>query len=287
MVTIVTRAGKGSPLTNTEVDDNFTNLNTGKVETSAVGTIAAQNANNVTITGGSVTGITDLAVADGGTGRSTLTSKNILIGAGTSAVAFLAPGAAGTVVKSDGTDWVAGSVLPSQTGNGGKVLGTNGTVESWGSAITRMASASATGSEIDFTVPTWVQRIDISLANVSLSGTDRVLIRLGTASGVVTTGYVSGAQNNSGGTTSTVGFVLDGLGQAASDDRVGIVTLCRLSATQWVESSVIAKDPSAGASGATNISGGTVDIGADITTVRITRTGTNTFDNGTIGLQYS
>jgi len=32
MVTIVTRAGKGSPLTNQEVDDNFTNLNNGKLE---------------------------------------------------------------------------------------------------------------------------------------------------------------------------------------------------------------------------------------------------------------
>jgi hypothetical protein len=34
MATIVTRAGKGSPLTNTEVDNNFTNLNTDKLETS-------------------------------------------------------------------------------------------------------------------------------------------------------------------------------------------------------------------------------------------------------------
>ena len=33
MTTIVTRAGKGSPLTNTEVDTNFTNLNTAKLET--------------------------------------------------------------------------------------------------------------------------------------------------------------------------------------------------------------------------------------------------------------
>jgi hypothetical protein len=32
MATIITRAGKGSPLTNTEVDANFTNLNTNKVE---------------------------------------------------------------------------------------------------------------------------------------------------------------------------------------------------------------------------------------------------------------
>ena len=34
MATITTRSGKGSPLTNTEVDNNFTNLNTDKVEKS-------------------------------------------------------------------------------------------------------------------------------------------------------------------------------------------------------------------------------------------------------------
>lgn len=38
--------------------------------TLGLGTIATQNANNVTITGGSVSGITDLALADGGTGAS-------------------------------------------------------------------------------------------------------------------------------------------------------------------------------------------------------------------------
>lgn len=32
MSTIVTRAGKGLPLTNTEVDSNFTNLNTDKIQ---------------------------------------------------------------------------------------------------------------------------------------------------------------------------------------------------------------------------------------------------------------
>lgn len=38
------------------------------------GTMAAQNANNVTITGGSISGITDLAIADGGTGAGTATA---------------------------------------------------------------------------------------------------------------------------------------------------------------------------------------------------------------------
>jgi hypothetical protein len=36
MTTIVTRSGKGSPLTNAELDANFTNLNTDKIESSQV-----------------------------------------------------------------------------------------------------------------------------------------------------------------------------------------------------------------------------------------------------------
>lgn len=35
MTTIVTRAGKGTPLTNAEVDANFTNLNDDKLEATA------------------------------------------------------------------------------------------------------------------------------------------------------------------------------------------------------------------------------------------------------------
>jgi hypothetical protein len=41
MATIVTRAGKGEPLTHTEVDANFTNLNSAKVETSTISAFGA------------------------------------------------------------------------------------------------------------------------------------------------------------------------------------------------------------------------------------------------------
>ena len=58
MSTIITRAGKGSPLTNNEVDANFNNLNSTKLETSAVGTLSTQNANAVAITGGAIDGTT-------------------------------------------------------------------------------------------------------------------------------------------------------------------------------------------------------------------------------------
>jgi len=51
--------------------------------TLGLGTIATQAANNVTITGGSITGITDLAVADGGTGSSTAAGAATNLGLGT------------------------------------------------------------------------------------------------------------------------------------------------------------------------------------------------------------
>ena len=48
-----------------------------------LGTMSLQNANNVAITGGNITGISDLAVADGGTGASTADVARFNLGLGT------------------------------------------------------------------------------------------------------------------------------------------------------------------------------------------------------------
>jgi hypothetical protein len=48
-----------------------------------------------------------LDVASGGTGRATLTANNVMLGNGTTAVNFVAPGTSGNVLTSNGSVWVS------------------------------------------------------------------------------------------------------------------------------------------------------------------------------------
>lgn len=97
------------------------------------------------------TGVTGtLPVANGGTGAATHTANNVLIGNGTSAFSSVAPGTSGNLLTSNGTTWQSTAApveIPSQTGNAGKVLGTNGTAVAWGApyfAKGRVTTASGT-----------------------------------------------------------------------------------------------------------------------------------------------
>jgi hypothetical protein len=57
-----------------------------------------------------------LPVANGGTGRSTLTANNVLLGNGTTQVQQVAPGTSGNLLTSNGTTWQ--STTPPVTGVG-------------------------------------------------------------------------------------------------------------------------------------------------------------------------
>jgi hypothetical protein len=74
-----------------------------------IGTIASQSAASVAITGGTITGITDITVADGGTGASSITANSVILGNGSSALSgnLVAPGTSGNVLKSNGTTWAS------------------------------------------------------------------------------------------------------------------------------------------------------------------------------------
>ena len=78
-----------------------TTVNTGGTGYTVGTLVAAIESSSATITGGTITGITDLAVADGGTGASTFTANGILYGNGTSAVQATAAGTDGYFLYSN------------------------------------------------------------------------------------------------------------------------------------------------------------------------------------------
>ena len=92
-----------------------------------LGDMATQSASSVSITGGSVTGITDLAVADGGTGASSFTANSILIGNGTASFGEVAPGTSGNVLTSNGTSWVSQAAASGYEGPSATVYTSSGT----------------------------------------------------------------------------------------------------------------------------------------------------------------
>lgn len=65
-------------------------------------------------TSGTAAGLSaTLAVASGGTGATSLTANNVILGNGTSAVQTVAPGASGNVLTSDGTTWTSSTPVSS------------------------------------------------------------------------------------------------------------------------------------------------------------------------------
>ena len=119
MSTIVTRAGKGSPLTNTEVDSNFTNLNTDKIEAGTTVTLT-----NKTLTSPRINEILDtsgneiLGLSPTASATDFLTVKNGIgtgvplhvyaDGPSTNIGLHLQPKGSGLVTISDGTDFNKG-----------------------------------------------------------------------------------------------------------------------------------------------------------------------------------
>jgi hypothetical protein len=146
------------------------------------------------------------------------------------------------------------------------------------------AVASTSGTSIDFTsIPSWVKRITVMLGGVSVSGSSIPLIQLGTTSGVVATGYVSGAwTGNTTTTAQTIGFGLAGIG-GASNDFTGNVIICVNGNNLWTSSHVLYQNVGATIA----MGGGRIALGGTLDRVRITTVnGTDTFDAGTINILY-
>lgn len=228
-------------------------------------------------------------------GAASASDQRTALGLGTASTLNVGT-AANNIVQLDGTaklPAVDGSNLtgivptyPTQTGNAGKFLSTNGTVASWSFPITIGTTvATTTGTSFDFTgIPATAKRITITVSGVSTNGASNIIIQLGTDSAFEVTGYTCAASNLSSGistTNSTAGFTFIG-GVSASTSLHGdmVISLHDPAANKWVERAIIGQTIAN-----TGMSGGSKALSAPLTRIRLTTTnGTDTFDSGTINI---
>jgi hypothetical protein len=157
------------------------------------------------------------------------------------------------------------------------------------------AQASTSGTSITFTgIPSWVKRITVMLNGVSVTGSSYVLVQIGSGS-TTTSGYVGSGTNTGTGSAASI-YTLsytNAFGMSASSPGTGnyniIGTLANISGNNWIWSCVGNDSGSAvGLTGAGKIAlGGVLDrVVFAASTSSSTMSGTDTFDAGTINIQY-
>ena len=149
------------------------------------------------------------------------------------------------------------------------------------------AVAATSGTAIDFTgIPSWTKRITLIINGFSTSGASGYLVRLGTSSGVASTGYNSisvftGAAT--GGASSMSGFLLNSGGGA--NLTYGHVTITKISGNIWVSS--VSAGITDGVGNYVWLGGGNISLSSDLDRLRLTTVnGTDTFDAGLINIMY-
>lgn len=148
------------------------------------------------------------------------------------------------------------------------------------------AQVTTSGTAFDYTgIPATAKIIIIQFAGVSLSGTDNLLVQIGPSGGFETTGYDSGSAFLLAAPTitmasSTAGFIVP----AGAAVRVvsGTMILTNIDGNQWVASF---HGPVTAGTGM-GVAGGSKTLAGVLDRVRVTRTGTDTFDLGKVNILY-
>jgi hypothetical protein len=151
--------------------------------------------------------------------------------------------------------------------------------------IAGTAVASTSGTSIDFTgIPNWVERITVMFDNVSLSGTDSFLIQLGDSGGLEATGYNGGGARFTVSAVAAAAFTTGFSFNNATAGTLysGSVTITNVTGNTWVASGTLGGSATEFAC----VLGGSKTLTATLDRVGITRTGTDTFDAGSINILY-
>jgi hypothetical protein len=184
----------------------------------------------------------------------------------------VSPATAGNVLTADGTNWTSANKIVSGSVNAG---GTNPFPSSGGP------------TSVDFTsIPSWVKRITVMLSAVSTSGTANSQIQLGTSGGIQTAGYLASLTGNTGTTSTTLatgGFEISQAANAAAVMNGSVIFTLLDSATgTWAAQGSLGFSNSA----RTSVIGGSKVLSGTLDRIRITTTGSDAFDAGSINILY-
>lgn len=148
--------------------------------------------------------------------------------------------------------------------------------------------ATTSGTEFDFTIPSWATEIAVLFGGCSLSGTENFLVQIGDAGGVEPSGYDSSSFHvadaaATAGLSSTAGFIVRAA--VAGTGTYGRLTLTLIDSSTftWEAAGVFHRNGTLRGT----IAAGEKSLSAALTTVRITRTGADTFDAGKVNVRYA
>jgi hypothetical protein len=148
-------------------------------------------------------------------------------------------------------------------------------------------TATTTGTSVTFgSLPTGTKAIHLLFNGVSQTTDDNLLLQLGDAGGIETSGYVSSSMSMEHGanpsmSSNTSGFILKSADTAGILDGTVSLYLLNSSTFSWVESGAYKiKNLNMG------ISGGTKSLSAELTQVKLGMLG-GAFDAGSVNILYS
>ena len=184
------------------------------------------------------------------------------------------------------------STIKSSNGTTAMSIANDGKVSFTKSLINEVADRTATtsGHIIDFTIPAGTRRITALMRGVSTSDGERVIFQLGTAGGMITSGYRGEVVKLSHSTTPASnnfqflnGFAVDTQHDPNAADAIhGQYVMTHMGNNLFIGAGHTCRGPDGQEQ--INISSGKVELGAVCTTLRLTQNGSsaNVFDAGEI-----
>jgi hypothetical protein len=146
--------------------------------------------------------------------------------------------------------------------------------------------ATTSGTAKDFTgIPAGTRQIVVSFNEVSLDGSDNILVQIGDSGGLETSGYLATGSSiintTTASTNSAAGFVLRVSADAQVTSGSMILTLVDPATNTWVVSGTAKSNTNT-----TQVLGGSKALSAELDRLRITRSGGNSFDAGSVNILY-